>query len=88
MTDMAELKKRKEALNLAIVYVDPDAFIANFMTNFSDDAHAAELKSFAPAQATPAGRVNTARALETMAIAADLKARALPAVDAWIGAQK
>ena len=32
MTDMAELKKRKEALNLAIVYVDPDAFIANFMS--------------------------------------------------------
>jgi hypothetical protein len=31
MTDMAELKKRKEALNLAIVYVDPDAFIAHFM---------------------------------------------------------
>ena len=31
MTDMVELKKRKEALNLAIVYVDPDAFIANFM---------------------------------------------------------
>jgi aminopeptidase N len=64
-----------------------DAFIANFMTNFSDAAHAAELKSFAPAQATPAGRVNTARALETIAIAADLKARALPAVDAWISAR-
>jgi hypothetical protein len=31
MTDMAELKKRKEPLNLAIVYVDPDAFIANLM---------------------------------------------------------
>jgi hypothetical protein len=31
MTDMAELKKRKEPLNLAIVHVDPDAFIANFM---------------------------------------------------------
>jgi hypothetical protein len=29
MTDMAELKKRKQPLNLAIVYVDPDAFIAN-----------------------------------------------------------
>jgi aminopeptidase N len=29
----------------------------------------------------------TARALETIAIAADLKARALPAVDAWIRAQ-
>ena len=31
MTDMAELKKRKVPLNLAIVHVDPDAFIANFM---------------------------------------------------------
>lgn len=31
MTDMAELRKRKEPLNLAIVHADPDAFIANFM---------------------------------------------------------
>lgn len=31
MVDMAELKKRKQPLNLAIVYVDPDAFVANFM---------------------------------------------------------
>ncbi|HUB64453.1 MAG TPA: hypothetical protein VL996_08430 [Methylocella sp.] len=31
MTDMEELKKRKMPLNLAIVHVDPDAFIANFM---------------------------------------------------------
>lgn len=31
MTDMAELKKRKEPLNLAIVHVDPAAFIANLM---------------------------------------------------------
>jgi aminopeptidase N len=61
-----------------------DVFVANFMTNFSDDAHADELKRFAPAQATSGGRVMTARALETMAIAADLKARALPAIDAWI----
>lgn len=29
MTDMAELKRRKEPLNLAIVHVDPGAFIAN-----------------------------------------------------------
>jgi hypothetical protein len=64
-----------------------DEFIANFMTNFSDDAHAAELKGFAPAQATTGGRVMTARALETIAIAADLKDRALPAVDAWIKAR-
>ena len=44
--------------------------------------------SFAPAQATSGGRVMTARAMETIAIAADLKARALPAVDAWIEARK
>ncbi|MDB5653505.1 MAG: hypothetical protein JWQ94_1118 [Tardiphaga sp.] len=31
MTGMPELQKRKEVLNLAIVYVDPDAFIANLM---------------------------------------------------------
>jgi hypothetical protein len=31
MTDMAELKKRKEPLNLAIVDVDADAFIAHLM---------------------------------------------------------
>jgi aminopeptidase N len=63
-----------------------DAFVASFMTNFSDDAHAAELKRFAPAQASSGGRVMTARALETIAISADLKTRALPAVDAWIKA--
>ena len=58
------------------------------MTNFSDDAHADELKHFAPAQATSGARVMTARALETIAISADLKSRALPAVDAWIKARK
>jgi hypothetical protein len=31
MTDMAELQARKRPLNLAIVHVDPEAFIANFM---------------------------------------------------------
>jgi aminopeptidase N len=61
-----------------------DLFVANFMTNFSDDAHAAELAHFAPAQATSGGRVMTARALETIAISANLKARALPAIEAWI----
>jgi aminopeptidase N len=54
------------------------------MTNFSDDAHAAALSTFAPAQASTGGRLMTARALETIAISADLKARALPAIDAWI----
>jgi hypothetical protein len=65
-----------------------DQFIANFMTNFSDEAHAAELAAFAPVQATSGGRVMTARALEVIAISADLKARALPAVEAWIGQRK
>ena len=65
-----------------------DEFIANFMTNFSDDGHAAELAAFAPVQATSGGRVMTARATEAIAISADLKARALPAVDAWIGTRK
>jgi aminopeptidase N len=64
-----------------------DQFVANFMTHFTDEAHAAELAAFAPAQATSGGRVTTARALETIAISADLKARALPAVDAWIKAR-
>jgi hypothetical protein len=61
-----------------------NSFVANFMTNFSDDAHAAALANFAPAQATPGGRVVAARAQETVAIAAELKARALPAIGAWI----
>ena len=65
-----------------------DQFIANFMTNFSDEGHAAELAAFAPVQETSGGRVMAARAQETIAISADLKARALPAIDAWIKAHK
>ncbi|THD65387.1 MAG: M1 family peptidase [Bradyrhizobium sp.] len=61
-----------------------DFFVADFMTNFSDEAHAAELAHFAPAQATTGGRVITARALETIALSADLRTRALPAIDTWI----
>ena len=65
-----------------------DQFVANFMTNFTDDAHAAELAAFAPAQSTSGGRVMVARALESIAISADLKVRALPPVDAWIKEHK
>jgi aminopeptidase N len=61
-----------------------DTFIPEFMTNFSDEAHAAELAHFGPALATTGGRVMVARSLETIAISADLKARALPALAAWI----
>jgi hypothetical protein len=64
-----------------------DTFVPEFMTNFSDEGHAAELAHFGPALATSGGRVMVARSLETIAIAVDLKARALPAFDAWITAR-
>ena len=64
----------------------PHEFIPNFMTNFSDEAHAEVLRQFTPAQETLGARVMTSRALESIAIATDLKARALPAIDAWIKA--
>jgi aminopeptidase N len=60
-----------------------DEFIPNFMINFHDEAHAAELAQFAPAQATTGGRVMTARAMEAIALSADVKARVLPAIDRW-----
>jgi aminopeptidase N len=62
-----------------------DQFIPNFMINFHDEAHAAELAQFAPAQATTGGRVMTARAMEAIALSADVKARVLPAIDRWVG---
>jgi aminopeptidase N len=62
-----------------------DEFIPSFMINFHDEAHAAELAQFAPAQATSGGRVMTARAMEAIALSADVKARVLPAIDRWVG---
>ncbi len=59
-------------------------FVANFMMVFSDAAHAAELAGFAPAHATSGGKLVAARAQEAIMIGADVKARALPAIDAWI----
>ena len=64
----------------------PHEFVPNFMTNFSDEVHADALRNFAPAQEKLGGRVMTSRALESIAISADLKSRALPAIDAWIKA--
>jgi aminopeptidase N len=59
-------------------------FVSNFMTSFSDAARADELAGFAPVQATSGGRIVAARAQEAIMIAADVKARVLPAVDDWI----
>ncbi|UFX47038.1 M1 family metallopeptidase [Bradyrhizobium sp. 41S5] len=65
-----------------------DQFVPNFMINFTDQGHAAELAAFAPSQSTSGGRVTVARSLQAIAISADLAARVLPAADAWIRAHK
>jgi aminopeptidase N len=62
-----------------------DHFIPNFMTNFSDAAHEAELAQFAPAQATSGGRVSTSRALEAIAISIEVKENVLPSIDRYVG---
>jgi len=61
-----------------------DEFVPNFMINFQDEAHAAALAQFAPAQATTGGKVMTARALEAIALSVDVKSRTLPSIDRWI----
>ena len=60
------------------------SFVASLMQNFSDRARAAELAGFAPAIATSGGRTVAAQAVEAINSDADLKARALPAIDDWI----
>ncbi|WP_426436573.1 M1 family metallopeptidase [Bradyrhizobium genosp. P] len=65
-----------------------DQFVPNFMTNFTDPAHAAELAAFAPSQSTGGGRLMVGRALEAIAISGDLQARVLRQVAEWIGAHK
>jgi aminopeptidase N len=59
-------------------------FVSNFMMNFSDAAHAAELASFGPVHETSGGKLVAARSEEAILIGADFKARALPAIDDWI----
>jgi aminopeptidase N len=82
------LKKNYDALLAKQGSQFRDQFIANFMTNFTDEGHAAELAAFEPVQATSGGRLVTGRALEVIAISADLKTRALPAIDSWIRERK
>jgi len=65
-----------------------DQMVPNLMTNFNDEEHALQLAHFEPSQSTAGGRIATARALETMAIAADFKARAIPELAAWIRQRK
>jgi aminopeptidase N len=65
-----------------------DQMVPNLMTNFDDEAHATQLAHFEPSQSTAGGRIAVARALETIAITADLKGRAVPQLAAWIKARK
>jgi len=65
-----------------------DQFVPNLMANFTDATHAAELAAFAPSQSTGGGRLMVARALESIAISADLQTRMLPVIGAWIKAHK
>jgi aminopeptidase N len=65
-----------------------DQAVPSLVTNFSDEEHASQLAHFVPSQSTAGGRIATTRALETIAIAADLKARALPALAAWINTRR
>jgi aminopeptidase N len=59
-------------------------FVSGFLTNFSDAARAEELAQFAPVHATSGGRIIAERSQEAILIAAELKARALPPIAAWI----
>jgi hypothetical protein len=58
MTDLAELKKRKEPLNLAIVHVDPDALIAN-LTGWLEITAFITAQRAGEAQVPPDGRTPT-----------------------------
>jgi hypothetical protein len=62
----------------------PDRFAADLLWNFSDRDHAAELASFAPAHATPGGRIEAARAEEGILLNADFIDRQLPEIETWI----
>jgi aminopeptidase N len=64
-----------------------NTFFSNLMGNFTDPARAAELAAFAPVHETSGGRIVAARTQERILADADFAARALPAIDAWIGRQ-
>ncbi len=64
-----------------------DFFVAGLFRNFRDEAHRDALHNFAPAHATPGGRIAAARAEEAIALDAGFVAHQLPAIDAWIASR-
>jgi aminopeptidase N len=80
----------RENFDLLAARQDPsfrDYFVAHLMRSFSDPGRAAELAGFAPAHATSGGRIMAARAHEAILIDADVKARVLPQLAAWLQAR-
>src|SRR5262249_21823573 len=61
-----------------------DYFVSNFMMNFSDAAPVPDVAAFGLVHATSGGKMVASRAEESILISAELKARALPALAAWI----
>jgi aminopeptidase N len=59
-------------------------FVPNVAKNFSDRARADELANFAPIHASSSAREAAKEAEGNIRSDADLKARVLPAIDAWI----
>jgi aminopeptidase N len=59
-------------------------FLTNLMSNFSDRAHADELKAFKPLHENSGGRMVAERAYEQILANADFVAQQLPAIDDWI----
>jgi aminopeptidase N len=59
-------------------------FVPNLMKNFSDRRYADELAAFSPMHANARTREAAKEAEDDIRLDADLKARVLPAIDAWI----
>jgi aminopeptidase N len=80
----AFVKENYRALEMQQGPSFPDRFAADLLWSFSDRGHAAELASFAPAHATPAGRIEAARAEEGILLNADFIDHQLPQIESWI----
>src|SRR5262249_62425802 len=59
-------------------------FASNLMSNFTEEARAAELSNFAPVHATPGGRYVASKAKESILISAEFSARHLAEIDGWV----
>jgi aminopeptidase N len=63
-------------------------FMSRLMSNFVEPSYAKQLANFAPAQETSGGRIEALRAEARIMESASFRARQLPEIDRWIGAQQ